>query len=147
MRMGAARSLLVVASIISGLSFGSTPSSAERNRDHRFSIFDIFDRPKESSYYDDYSRRRRYETLDEYFSRMDRRKFKRKRLSNSAQIIEEKPEPPLVYQPERLEILKAANLTEARPEGELAASIAHEVNQPLGAIVGNAERLDHELAQ
>jgi hypothetical protein len=47
--MGTARSLLVVAGIISGLSFGSTPSSAERNRDHRFSFFDIFDSSRRSS--------------------------------------------------------------------------------------------------
>jgi L,D-transpeptidase YcbB len=132
--MGTARSLLVVAGIISGLSFGSTPSSAERNRDHRFSFFDIFDSSRRSSDYDDYSRKRRYETLDEYFNRLDRRKYKRKRLSNKVQIIEEKPEPPLVYQPERLEILKAASLTEPEPPGELAASIYAELKSKKSAI-------------
>src|SRR4029077_1011521 len=41
----------------------------------------------------------------------------------------------------RLRLLQAklAHINQAVTMGEMAASIAHEVNQPLGAIVGNAD--------
>lgn len=133
--MNTARSILVVASIVSGLSFGSTPSSAERNRERpHFSLFDIFDRPKKRPSYDYWSRKRSYETVDEYFNRIDRKKARRKRLAGPVRTIEEKPEPPLVYLPEKLEILKAANLTEAQPSGDLPASIHAEIKSRKSAI-------------
>jgi murein L,D-transpeptidase YcbB/YkuD len=138
MRMGTARSFLAMMGIALGLCLGSSPGSAERNRDHTsFSLFDIFDRPKKRSDADDYwNRKRRYETLDEYFNRNERRKYryKRKRAPVQAAVIEEKPEPPLVYQPEKLEILRIANLSDAQPEGTLAAAIYDEIKSKKSAI-------------
>ncbi|WP_162914068.1 L,D-transpeptidase family protein [Taklimakanibacter lacteus] len=72
--------------------------------------------------------------MDEYFNRNGRKKAKRKRLAAPVRTIEEKPEPPLVYLPEKLEILKAANLTEAQPSGDLPASIHTEIKSKKSAI-------------
>jgi len=80
--------------------------------------------------------RRGYDSLDDiYFHRFDHRKARRKRLPGiETATIEEKPEPPLVYQPERLEMLRATNLTEVEPAGELPAAIYRELNSKKSAI-------------
>lgn len=132
MRMGTARSFLVMASILLALSLWSTPSSAERKRDYSGfqdpepTFFDrLFNRRRKPSYVDDYMRSKgRYDSLNGYIKRIDRRKAKRKRPSQiQTAIIEEKPEPPLVYQPEKLEMLRATDLPEVKPTGELPAAI------------------------
>ena len=110
--MGTARSFLVMAGMLFGLCLGSAPSSAERDSNNYW-------RPESSSEdLFDYTRsRRRYDWLDyDYFNRIDRRKAGR---NGVPAIIEEKPEPPLVYQPEKLEMLRAANLTDVEPAGEV----------------------------
>jgi murein L,D-transpeptidase YcbB/YkuD len=145
--MGTARSFLVMAGLVLAMVLGSSPGSAERKRDYSRvedpepSFFDFFKRRKKRSDYEDSSRsRRRYETLDAYFSRMDRRKARRKRGARiQTAIIEEKPEPQLVYQPEKLEILRAANVTEAEPAGELPAAIYGELRSRKSAIRVTAE--------
>lgn len=140
--MGTARSVLMMAGLVLlAMVLGTSPGSADRKRDSSRmedsepSFFDFFRRKKRSDYEDSSRSRRRYETLDEYFSRMDRRKAKRKRGARiQTAVIEEKPEPPLVYQPEKLEILRAANLTEAAPAGELPAAIYGELKSRKSAI-------------
>jgi murein L,D-transpeptidase YcbB/YkuD len=130
--MGTARSFLVMAGMLLGLCLGSAPSSAERDPNN-------YRRPESSSndLFDYMRSRRRYDWFDyDYFNRIDRRRARRNGVTA---IIEEKPEPPLVYQPEKLEMLRAANLTEVEPTGELPAAIYGELKSKKSAIRVTAE--------
>ena len=98
------------------------------------SVFFSRDRVKKkrSDAGDFWSRKRKYGFDDDNFFTAAKR-YKRKRLAGPVQIVEERPEPPLVYEPEKFEILRAADLTEAPPEGPLAAAIYGEIKNKKSA--------------
>lgn len=129
-----ARRFLMAAGMIAGLCFANASDAAQRNRDspgwRTNSLFDFFnrDRPKKRSDTDYWKRKRRYSFDNDYFPRpAKKKKVKRKRYARPVQIIEERPEPPLVYQPEKLETLRAAGLTATVSAGPLAAAIHGEL--------------------
>lgn len=138
MRGNLARRLLAVAGILAA-SFCFIASAQAGDRDHSGwsggSLFDIFrrDRPRRSSL-DDY--RRRYGLDDDIYiyGRPSKKRLKRKRNTGPVRVVEEQPEPPLVYEPEKLEILKATDLSEAAPAGALAAAIYGELKGRKSAI-------------
>jgi L,D-transpeptidase YcbB len=120
--------ILIAVAIAAGLCLAIPAGAAERNPEWRSnSFFGLFSRDrvkkKRSNSSDFWSRKRRYSVDDDYFFTRPSRWKKYRRKRGPVQIVEERPEAPLVYQPEKLEILRAADLTEATPEAPLAAAI------------------------
>ncbi|MGE0238975.1 MAG: murein L,D-transpeptidase [Parvibaculaceae bacterium] len=129
--------VLIAAAIAAGL-FAASADAAERRRQPpewraSNSLFDFFNRDRKSRRSDqgDYWNRKRkysYDDDDYFFTRPVRtKKVKRKRRTGPVQIVEERPEPPLVYEPEKLEILKATDLRETDSAGPLASAILDEL--------------------
>ncbi len=141
--MGTPRSFWVVTGLVFGLSLVSTPGFAERDRDFENwraqnspkdpSYFDSFNRRKKRSYFDDdsWGSERGYNWFDDFFGRS----YRRNRTGGPLPAVtEEKPEPPLVYQPEKLQILRLANPADVEPPGMLAGAIYQELKSGNSAI-------------
>jgi len=127
--------ILMGAALVAGFFFITPSDAAQRNREQRTSnsFFDFLfnrDRPRKRSDFGDSSpRKQRYRVYDDdTFGRPVRKKrVKRKRDSGPVQVVEERPEQPLVYQPEKFEILRAGALPETAPDERLAAAIYGEL--------------------
>jgi L,D-transpeptidase YcbB len=122
------------AALTAGLCFVSSAQAADRKRDAsayrtESSFFDFFKRdrakkrPERNS---NWSWRRSYSLEDDEFWTRRAKRTKRQRRSAPTQVVE-RPEAPLVYEPERLEILRAGDLPEAAPDAALAAAIYGEL--------------------
>jgi murein L,D-transpeptidase YcbB/YkuD len=136
-----ARKLVVAAALTAGFCFATPSDAAQRNRDtpgvRTCGFFcKAFGRDRTKKRPDHSYRKRKYSYDDDYFfSRpVKRKKVKRQRQAGPVQIVEERAEPPLVYEPEKLEILKAAALPEAAPAETLAAAIYAELKNRKSAI-------------
>jgi murein L,D-transpeptidase YcbB/YkuD len=135
------RKFFVAAAIVASFLFVGPSDAAQRDRDtpgaRTCDFFcRLFDGGR-SKKRPDYSYRKRGSTYDDgnFFTRPVKRKnVHRKRPVAPVQIVEERPEPPLIYEPEKLEILKAADLSEAIPEEPLAAAIYSELKSRKSAI-------------
>ncbi|MGE3873462.1 MAG: murein L,D-transpeptidase [Parvibaculaceae bacterium] len=136
---------ILIAAVVAGLFLAAPVEAAERSRQptevrKSNSFFDFLfgrDRARKRSDLGDYSSRsRRYNRNDdEGFNRPVRtKKAKRKSRSGPVQVAEERPETPLVYEPEPLEALRAADLPEAAPAGPLSAAIYGELKGKKSAI-------------
>lgn len=135
------------AALAAGLCLVATSHAGSRKNDSGYqtedSFFSFFNRDRarkrsdrENNYW---GWKRTYGYDDDYWSRRTKR-AKRQRRGAPAQIVE-RPEPPLVYEPERLEMLRAGDLSEAAPEAPLAAAIYGELKSKKSPIrVTPAER-------
>jgi murein L,D-transpeptidase YcbB/YkuD len=147
-----ARKAWFAATFAVGLCFMASSEAAERHRDAPYwqaesSFFGFFNRDRnrdrvrkraQRGSYWGWKRNYSFDD-DEYFTRRMKR-VKRQRRSAPVQIVE-RPEPPLVYEPERLEMLKAVDLTETAPEAPVAAAIYGELKSRKSPIrVSAAER-------
>jgi murein L,D-transpeptidase YcbB/YkuD len=114
-------------------------TSAYQTDDSFFSFFNR-DRARKPSDRENYwGWKRTYSYDDDYWSRRQKR-AKRQRRAGSVKVVE-RPEPPLVYVPERFEMLRAVDLPEAAPEAPLAAAIYGELKSKKSPIrVTPAER-------
>jgi murein L,D-transpeptidase YcbB/YkuD len=125
--------LLVPAFIIAGFFF-ITPSYADDRKPEQ-SFFDrLFSRDRPSDRNDYWKRKYSYEDDYDFFGRPVRIKQTKRQRRNAALQVAEKPEPPLVYEPEKLEALKATNLSEMAPEGVLPGAIYGELTGKKSAI-------------
>lgn len=155
-----ARKFLAAAGILAGLCFINASAAAERNRESphgRYntsgtSLFDLFGRSKtkkKRSYLVDYlNTKRKYRHANDGVltrgvkTRPVKKKVKYKRRAAPApiQVVEERPEPPLVYEPEKLETLRADDLTEAMPPEPPAAAVYQELQETRVLRVAPAEK-------
>lgn len=134
------------AALAAGLCIVATSQAGSRKNDSEYrtddSFFSFFNRDRarkrsdrENNYW---GWKRTYSYDDDYWSR--RKRVKRQRTGAPAQVVE-RPEPPLVYEPERLEMLRAGDLPEAAPEAPLAAAIYGELKSKKSPLrVTAAER-------
>jgi murein L,D-transpeptidase YcbB/YkuD len=134
------------AALAAGLCFVATAQAGSRKNDSEYrtddSFFSFFNRDRvrkrsdrENNYW---GWKRNYSYDDDYWSR--RKRVKRQRVGAPAQVVE-RPEPPLVYEPERLEMLRAGDLSEAAPGAPLAAAIYGELKSKKSPLrVTPAER-------
>lgn len=160
MEAHSARKFLVAAGIVASLFFADAADAAQRNRESPgWNFFDLFrrDRVRKRSDFGDYRNSKRRNNRDNDFvtkpvkrhvkkvttpvkrhvknvTKPVKKKAKPKRYAGPVQVIEEKPEPPLIYQPEKLEALRAANLVEAAPTEPLAAAVHEELKGRGSAI-------------
>ena len=149
MAAGSTQKFLGAATIVAGLSLVTTSDAAERNRDDpswwfRTATPSLSDsagreRAKKRSYLSDYMNAgRKADAWEQPFPRPVRTKAKRKRQAAPVQAawapVVDKPEPPLVYQPEKLVGLNALDLTETAPADPLAAAIYGRLKTRASAI-------------
>jgi murein L,D-transpeptidase YcbB/YkuD len=134
---------LVPAIVIAGFFFVDPSNAAERKPPAwrtTNSFFDIFrrDRSRKPSDQNDFWRRRYLSNDDDFFGRPVRKRIKRR--AGPLQVVE-RPEAPLVYEPERLEMLRAVDLSEPVPDQPLAAAIYGELKSKKSPIrVAASER-------
>lgn len=110
------RGLVGTSALVLALSLSAPEAVAERDIDSPSrikktgSVFDYFKRKREE----------RRQTVRRY-------RQPGPRIQNAPAIVADKPEPPLVYQPEKLEALKADTFTEPEPADPLAQAVYREL--------------------